>query len=66
MAANAAAAAAAPSASSPGGGYPRIDLYSWGTPNGKKVTIALEELGIPYTLHPMPLPDEAHPHLWYV
>ncbi len=28
-----------------------IDLYSWPTPNGHKVHIALEELGLPYTVH---------------
>jgi GST-like protein len=28
-----------------------IDLYTWTTPNGRKVSIALEELGIPYTVH---------------
>ena len=28
-----------------------IDLYTWATPNGKKVSIALEELGLPYTVH---------------
>jgi GSH-dependent disulfide-bond oxidoreductase len=28
-----------------------IDLYAWGTPNGRKISIALEELGIPFTLH---------------
>jgi GSH-dependent disulfide-bond oxidoreductase len=28
-----------------------IDLYTWSTPNGRKVSIALEELGLPYTLH---------------
>ena len=27
-----------------------IDLYYWPTPNGKKVTILLEELGVPYTI----------------
>jgi GST-like protein len=26
-----------------------IDLYTWTTPNGRKVSIALEELGLPYT-----------------
>src|SRR5260370_37928476 len=28
-----------------------IGLYAWGTPNGRKISIALEELGIPFTLH---------------
>jgi len=28
-----------------------IDLYTWTTPNGRKVSIALEELGIPYEVH---------------
>lgn len=30
-----------------------IDLYYWTTPNGHKVTIFLEEVGIPYTIHPI-------------
>ena len=30
-----------------------IDLYTWTTPNGRKVSIALEELGLPYTAHPI-------------
>ncbi|MEM7237168.1 MAG: glutathione S-transferase N-terminal domain-containing protein [Pseudomonadota bacterium] len=28
-----------------------IDLYTWTTPNGRKVSILLEELGAPYTVH---------------
>ena len=28
-----------------------IDLYTWGTPNGRKVSILLEELGLPYAVH---------------
>jgi GST-like protein len=28
-----------------------IDLYTWTTPNGRKISIALEELGLPYTAH---------------
>lgn len=30
-----------------------IDVYFWMTPNGYKVTIALEELGIPYNVIPI-------------
>ncbi len=30
-----------------------IDLYTWTTPNGRKVSIALEEMGLPYTVHPI-------------
>lgn len=30
-----------------------IDLYTWSTPNGRKVSILLEELGLPYTVHPV-------------
>ena len=28
-----------------------IDLYTWTTPNGRKVSIALEEMGLPYEAH---------------
>lgn len=28
-----------------------IQLYTWGTPNGKKVSIMLEESGLPYEVH---------------
>jgi GST-like protein len=30
-----------------------IDLYTWTTPNGRKVSIMLEELGLAYTAHPV-------------
>ena len=30
-----------------------IDLYTWGTPNGRKVSIMLEEIGVPYRVHPI-------------
>ena len=30
-----------------------IHLHYWPTPNGKKVTILLEELGMPYTIIPV-------------
>jgi len=32
-----------------------IQLYTWGTPNGKKVSIMLEEVGLPYEVHPINL-----------
>ncbi len=28
-----------------------IELYTWSTPNGRKVSILLEELGLPYSAH---------------
>ena len=28
-----------------------IELYTWPTPNGRKISIALEELGLEYTAH---------------
>ncbi len=28
-----------------------IDLYTWSTPNGRKVSIMLEELALPYNVH---------------
>ncbi|MEH2298343.1 MAG: glutathione binding-like protein [Nostoc sp.] len=30
-----------------------IDLYYWPTPNGHKITIFLEEVGLPYTINPV-------------
>ena len=32
-----------------------IDLYYWTTPNGHKITLFLEEVGLPYTIHPVNL-----------
>ena len=32
-----------------------IDLYTWSTPNGRKVSIMLEELGLDYAVHPVDL-----------
>ena len=28
-----------------------IELHTWNTPNGRKVSIALEEMGLPYSVH---------------
>jgi len=30
-----------------------IDLYYWTTPNGHKITLFLEETGLPYEIHPV-------------
>src|SRR5262245_50995875 len=30
-----------------------IELYTWTTPNGLKVSITLEEVGLPYRVHPI-------------
>ena len=30
-----------------------IDLYTWTTPNGRKASIMLEELGLDYAVHPI-------------
>ena len=40
-----------------------IDLYSWTTPNGRKVSIFLEELGLPYEVHAIDIgkDEQFHP-----
>ena len=30
-----------------------IDFWTWNTPNGRKISVALEEMGLPYTVHPV-------------
>ena len=35
-----------------------IDLYTWGTPNGRKVSIMLEETGLPYKVHPVDITND--------
>ena len=38
-----------------------IDLYTWSTPNGRKISIALEEMDLPYVVHPINIgKDEQH------
>lgn len=32
-----------------------IDLYTWATPNGRKISIMLEEVGLAYEVHPVNL-----------
>jgi len=35
-----------------------IDLYTWGTPNGRKVSIMLEECALPYRVHAIDIGKE--------
>jgi GST-like protein len=30
-----------------------IELHTWDTPNGRKVSVAFEEMGLTYTVHPV-------------
>jgi GST-like protein len=30
-----------------------IELHTWNTPNGRKISVALEEMGLPYEVHPV-------------
>ncbi|ATQ76619.1 glutathione S-transferase [Massilia violaceinigra] len=43
-----------------------IDLYSAPTPNGHKVSIALEELALPYTLHTLDLHQNQQKEDWFL
>ena len=36
-----------------------IDLYTWPTPNGQKVHIMLEEIELPYSVHPVDITEGA-------
>ncbi|HEY5713587.1 MAG TPA: glutathione S-transferase N-terminal domain-containing protein [Allosphingosinicella sp.] len=42
-----------------------IDLYTSPTPNGYKVTITLEELGLPYEVHAIDLSSGAQKEPWF-
>ena len=41
-----------------------IDLYSWQTPNGRKVSIMLEEIGMDYNVFPINIAkdEQFQPH----
>lgn len=43
-----------------------ITLYTAATPNGWKVSIALEELGLPYTVRPIALTKGEQKEEWYL
>jgi GST-like protein len=41
-----------------------IELYTWSTPNGRKISIALEEMGLPYKVFPIDISkdEQFQPH----
>ena len=43
-----------------------IDLYTAATPNGWKVSIALEEIGLPYAVKPVRLDDMEQKQAWFL
>ncbi len=43
-----------------------IELYSWATGNGRRASIALEETGLPYTVHPMELSTGVQKSGWFL
>lgn len=43
-----------------------IDLYTWTTPNGRKVSIALDELALAYTVHPIVIRDLVQKQPWFL
>jgi GST-like protein len=43
-----------------------IDLYTAATPNGWKISIALEELGLDYNVHPLSFSQQEQKAEWYL
>jgi len=43
-----------------------IELYTASTPNGQKVSIMLEEIGLPYEVHPVDLAALEQRQAWYL
>ncbi|MBH1987605.1 MAG: glutathione S-transferase N-terminal domain-containing protein [Burkholderiales bacterium] len=43
-----------------------IDLYTAATPNGHKASVALEELGLPYTVRALNLPANEQKEPWFL
>jgi GSH-dependent disulfide-bond oxidoreductase len=43
-----------------------IDFYTWATPNGHKVSIALEELGLAYNVHRVVLKEQQQKQPWFL
>lgn len=43
-----------------------ITLYTYGTPNGRKVSIVLEELGLKYKVHVVDIAKGVQKEDWYL
>lgn len=43
-----------------------LQLYTWTTPNGRKVSIALEEMGLSYEVMPVPLREMRQKEPWFL
>ncbi len=43
-----------------------IDFYTWGTPNGHKISILLEELGLKYNVHPIDISKDIQKEDWFL
>ena len=43
-----------------------IDLYTAATPNGHKISIALEELALPYSVHTLSLSNKEQKAAWFL
>jgi len=46
--------------------FAMIDLYTAATPNGHKISVALEELALPYTLHELSLSAGDQKQSWFL
>lgn len=44
---------------------PNIDLYTTQTPNGIKISITLEELGLPYNVHKIEIGKNTQKEPWF-
>lgn len=43
-----------------------IDLYTAGTPNGQKINITLEELGVKYNVHKIDIAKNVQKEDWFL
>ena len=43
-----------------------IDLYTWTTPNGRKVSVMLEEVGLAYKAHPIDINKDEQFQPWFL